>query len=82
MPESDGELGVGGAEACNKVILEGLDGSFCGIGSVDSRGYLLVGDFFLVEILLQYCGALVVKAVQLGSATGVDKGVEGFSEGI
>jgi hypothetical protein len=71
----DGEVQVGAAASCNDVILEGVDGTFSGVGAVNAGGYELEVDVLVAEELLEGRGALVVKALELGAKASVYKAV-------
>ena len=61
VPECNGKLWVRATQYCYEVILEGADGSFCGVTAVDMGGDELVLYFFVVEVMYQYLVALVVQ---------------------
>jgi hypothetical protein len=49
------EIWVCAADTCNQMILEGADGPFCCIASVDARWDELVMNAFFVEEVFQKC---------------------------
>jgi hypothetical protein len=64
IPQVEREVFVNAAKASNEVILEGADGTFGGIASVDpGRGELKV-NFFLAEELFQGFEALIVETLE------------------
>jgi hypothetical protein len=66
------EVWVGAAKSCNQMVLEGSDGPFCSIAPMDSWGNQLEVDGFLMEEVLQGCGAFIVEFVQLGLQASFD----------
>ena len=53
-PKMEGEFVGCGAEACNKMVLVGLDAPFSSIGSVHASRGSLVFDSFFIHIFFQY----------------------------
>jgi hypothetical protein len=64
IPQVEGEVFVDAAQASNEMILEGADGSFGGIATVDSGwGELKINNFFAEE-LLQSFRAFIIKPLE------------------
>jgi len=63
-PFGKGELGVTGGETGAEVVLPGLNCAFGSIASVDMWWDALESDAVLLECLLEFVRALVVKDVE------------------
>ena len=61
VPFGKGELGVTGGETGAEVVLPGLDYAFSSISSVDMWWDALESDAALLECLLEFVRALIVK---------------------
>jgi hypothetical protein len=73
VPKVEGEFGVDATEASDKMVLERADGSFCGIPSMDARGYKLIVHVFFLEKILENSGAFVVEALQARAKASFDE---------
>ena len=71
VPETEWKVGVTGAEAGDEVVLVGLNGTLCNVGSMHARWGSLVDERFLGHELLECIRAFVVKLVQLGAEASV-----------
>ena len=56
---------VSGTESRDKMVLEGLDGSFCGIDTVLVGWYELPFDILLAEVLGDGMGSFIVEDIEL-----------------
>ena len=65
VPQLGREISISGAEPGDEVVLEGLDGSLCGIDSVLVRGYKLPFDVLLAEVFGDGVGCFIVKDVEV-----------------
>ena len=79
IPQVQGEGFVDTAEASDEMILEGADGAFSGVATMDARRSKLEVDVFAAEEVLERFRALVVQALELGAVTGsAEAGMENF----
>ena len=65
VPDMKGEVGVAATEAGDKVILVGLDGTFCGVGTMKVWGNELEPSAGIVQELFQAAGAFIVEHLVL-----------------
>jgi hypothetical protein len=68
------KIGVSSAEACDEMVFERADCTFGCVAAVDLRGYKLVVDCFLGEVIFEELRAFIVKALELWSEAGFYKG--------
>jgi hypothetical protein len=66
IPESDGEMFVGGAESCDEMILEGSNGPFGGIPTMAEWRHELKEDVGGLEVILEQLGGFIVKTMESG----------------
>ncbi len=64
---------VGCAQACNKVILERLDGTFGSVALMRVWGYELEVDVLVLDGAFECVGGFVIKFLEAGLETTVDK---------
>ena len=64
---------VTGAEACNEVIFECLDGPFCCSASMLPNRCGLIGDCVVIHVIAEGIGAFIVKGMKLWSQACFDK---------
>jgi hypothetical protein len=75
----EGEVLVNATQSSNKVIFEGLDGTFSGIVVMDSGQCKLGVNVFLAQKLFQGFSTFIVKALEVGlKAGGTQFGMEIF----
>jgi hypothetical protein len=67
VPQVEREIRVSAAEASNEVVLEGADGPFGCIATVQMRGSKLKVDMFGSHEGLEGCRGFVVQALELRS---------------
>ena len=72
MPQVEGKVGVGGADAGHKVVLVSLDGTFGDVGTVHALGSGLEADGFGIKKIYKSLAAFIVEAVQLGTQARFD----------
>ena len=80
-PMVERKVGVTATEAGNEVVLEGLNGAFCGIPAVDVGRSELVGNIFILKESFERAGAFIVKGLQPRAAAGADENVVEFGVG-
>ena len=65
VPQLGWEVMVCGAEPRDKVILEGLDGTFCGVDAVFVGWNELPFDVVSVEVFCDGVGSFIVEDIKL-----------------
>jgi hypothetical protein len=75
------KIGIGTAEACNEVVLEGSYGYLGSIMMMDSWWYQLKVDIFVAHLLLKYGRCLIVKALKRRTKSSRNENGNAFFKG-
>jgi hypothetical protein len=66
IPEEDGKMAVSGAEARNEMVLEGTNGAFSRVATMDAWGRELEIDTSSGDELFEESASFIVEALELG----------------
>ena len=67
VPQIERKIGMGATQAGDEMILEGLDGSFGPVSTMESSGGELAVNVFSSHEVGQEFGCFVVQAMKLGT---------------